>query len=113
MATKTNPFAKFAVGEKKAHIKSLDAEITYRPLTMVEADTFNSRLIKDYDDEGKVSFDYDEATEIKYEKVALCLIEPKMTVEDLKALGGGALEAITEINNLIDGVEEKKEEKKS
>ena len=99
-------FAKFANHEvKTATIKALDnAEIQYRELTMAEVDTFSKRLIKGYGEDGKTpEIDFDEANEIKYEKVAMILIQPKMTVEELKALPASAVEAINEINALVDG----------
>ena len=101
----TNAFAMFAAVENKtAVIKALGgATITYRDLTMNEADAFSQRLIKSYGkDGGAPEIDYDEANKIKYEKVALILIEPKMSVDDLKKLSVHALEAINEISALVD-----------
>jgi hypothetical protein len=99
----SNAFAKFANHEvKTATIKALDgAEVQYRELTMAENDAFTKRLIKDFGKDGKeAEIDFNEANEIKYEKVALMLIEPKMTIEDLKALPASAIDAINEINAL-------------
>ncbi len=102
MSTKTNPFAVFTAEHKVAKIEALNnAEITYRELTMQENDAFSKRLIKDYND-GKPIINFDAATEIKYEKAAKILIEPKMTVAQLKALPASAVAAINEINALID-----------
>jgi len=97
-------FAKFANNEvKTAKIEALDgAEIKYRDLTMSENDAFTNRLIKGVDKQGEAEIDYAEANEIKYEKAAMILVEPKMTVEELKALPASAAEAINEINALID-----------
>ena len=97
-------FAKFENHEvKTATIKALGADIQYRELTMQENDEFTKRLIKDFGADGKdAEIDFNEANEIKYEKVALMLIEPKMTVEQLKALPASAIEAINEINALGD-----------
>ena len=99
----SNAFAKFANHEVKvAVIKALDnAEIKYRELTMAESDAFTKRLIKDFGKDGKdAEIDFNEANEIKYEKVATMLVEPKMTIEDLKALPASAIGAINEINAL-------------
>ena len=91
---------------KKAKIKALNgAEIEYRELTMNEIDEFNEKLIKEYDSDGKPVFDYNQANEIKYVKVAAALIKPEMTIDDLKELSSKALPAITEINALIDGTD--------
>jgi len=97
-------FAKFANNEVKvAKIAALDgAEIKYRELTMTENDAFTNRLIKDVDKNGDPEIDFKEANEIKYEKAAMILVEPKMTVKELKALPASASEAINEINALID-----------
>ena len=102
-------FAKFANHEvKTAFIKALDAEIQYRELTMQENDEFTKRLIKDFGTDGKnAEIDFEEANEIKYEKVSVMLVEPKMTVEDLKALPASAIEAINEINALGEPLDEK------
>jgi len=97
-------FAKFANNEvKTAKIEALDgAEVKYRELTMTENDAFTNRLIKGVDKHGEAEIDYAEANEIKYEKAAMILVEPKMTVEDLKALPASASEAINEINALAE-----------
>jgi hypothetical protein len=105
----SNAFAKFANHEiKVATIKALDnAEIQYRELTMSEVDMFSKRLIKSYGEDNKTpEIDFDEASEIKYEKASLILVEPKMTVEQLKALPAGAIDAFNEINLLVENDEE-------
>ncbi len=108
---KTNPFTIFVAAKKTAKIDALGgAEVTYRDLTMMENDEFSKRLIKDYND-GKPEIDFDEASEIKYEKAALILVDPVMTVEELKALPSSALSAINEINALIDPKDEDEAEK--
>ena len=101
-----NAFDMFNANEvKTAKIEALGgAEIKYRELTMTEADSFSQRLIKDYGADGsKPVIDFDEATKLKYEKVALVLIEPKMSVKDLMMLPSSAVGAINEINTLLDG----------
>jgi len=108
-------FAKFANHEiKTAKIKALDgAEIKYRELTMAEGDAFSKRLIKGYGEDGQSpEIDYNAANEIKYEKAAMILVDPAMSVDDLKALSVQAIEAINEINALVDPdtKEEKDEE---
>ena len=100
MATK-NPFLKYAVETKTAFIKALDAEIEYRDLTMVEKDNFNKRMVKEYGGDGEPELDFDELTEMKYEKASTILVKPAMTVDELKALSSAALPAIAEINALV------------
>ncbi len=105
MANVENPFDIFTKKTiKKAKIKALgNVEVKYRDLTMAEADAFSKRLVKDYGIDGSTpSIDFDEANEIKYEKAALILVEPKVTVEYLKSLPSAAMKAVAEINALIE-----------
>ncbi len=106
-----NPFAKFTAGqEKKAYVEALDYEITYRELTMLESDGFSKRLLKNYKGKDNANIDMNEATKIMYEKIALCLIDPKITVDELKQLEVSATKAIQEIGKLIDGREDEDED---
>ena len=100
MAKKTtNPFAKFsAAATKKVFIDTLDYEITYRPLTVQEDDDFNLRLLGDGDPE-KDGIDFVEANVVKYERLAKILVDPAMTVEELKQLSSDANEVLIEITN--------------
>ena len=98
-----NPFDIFIAAEKTVLIKGLDAEITFRELTMAEADGFNKRLLKDYNGKGDPTIDLAEATKINYEKIAMSLIKPKISVEELEALGVTATKTIAEIVKVIDG----------
>ena len=106
MATKKyiNPFAVFINTEvKTATIKALDnAEVEYRELTLRENDAFNSRMIEDFDPRSgeDPTINIAEATRIKYEKVALMLITPAMTADELMDLPFTAGDAIEEILNL-------------
>ena len=100
-----NPFSKFTEHTTlTATIKALGADIKYRELTMDEADQFNIRLMGEERGIGQErSFNMKDATEIAYEKIALCLIEPAMSIDDLKALPASASAAINEISKLIEG----------
>lgn len=110
-ATFTNPFDVYNASEtKKAFVKELNSEVEYRELTMAEADAFNKRLLKDYKGSGDPVVDIAEATKISYEKIALALVSPKMTVKDLQALPTSASKAISAIARLIDGNEAVDEE---
>lgn len=103
-----NIFDKFVTGTKKVKIKALDnAEIEIRELTVSESNEFFKRLIKGMDAEGKADIDMNQMTEIRLEKVALAMIEPKMSVEDLRALSSKANEALNEISDAIDSFSEK------
>ena len=100
---KKNPFDKFAIHERTEYIKALDAEVTFRPLTKKEADAFSVRLLKNYNGSDDMNIDLEEANKINMEKVALCLIEPKLTVNDMLQYGSEISDAINEIAALIDG----------
>jgi len=73
---KNNPFAKLmATATKKEFIKSLDAEIEYRGLTMEEDDAFNIRLIEGSSLEDP-KLNPEQAAMIKFEKIAIQLVSP-------------------------------------
>ena len=102
MAKIKNPFDVFKPEVKTAHIKALNANITYRELTIRELDKFNKSMVESYDaktNEPKV--DMDIALDVKYEKVSAMLVEPEMSVEALKELNGHAQDAIEEIIDLL------------
>ena len=80
-----------------------EIEVTYRPLTMNESDNFTKRMFKNFKEEGvAATIDYDAAAEIKYEKLALCIIEPKITVEDLKQLPISEVKMFNKLSELIE-----------
>jgi len=110
---KNNPFLAFMGVEKKtAKIEALGgAEITYRDLTLAETDGFTKKMIKGIGQDGKPEIDFNVASEIKYEKVSKALLEPKMTVEELKSMHGSkAADAINEIIELIEPMPDEEEE---
>lgn len=99
-----NPFDMYTTTQKKATIKALNnAEIEYRELTMEEDDAFQQSVVKGIGDDGKPDLDMKKYLELKYHKVAAGLINPKMTVGDLKKLSKKADDAINEILVLITG----------
>ena len=110
--TMMNPFDAFkGLAAHKAKIEALNGyEITYRKLTRAEADAFNDRIVKEYDANGKPIIDMKAITDIVYEKIALCLIEPKMTIEELKALEADSDTAMSEIVKLLEKQPEKKDD---
>jgi len=109
-----NIFAQFAgAGEKTATLTTEPLKgqtIKYRELTMVESDEFTKKLVKGYDADGKPELDMDGLTEAKYEKAALCLIDPAVTVELLKSFDNSFAAVLTEINGLIDGKDDSEED---
>ena len=102
-----NIFAQFAGHEvKTATIEALDgAEIKYRTLTIKEADDFQKKMIKSFNDEGKPELNFDAMSKVRNEKIALCLIEPKMTVKELEELSAEAGKALAEIEALVSELE--------
>lgn len=101
-----NPFDSYKLKTKKVKIKALDnAEVTIQELTVAQSADFYKRVIKGFDADGKAQLNYDELAEIKLEKVASGMLEPKMTIEELKELGNGANIAIDEIATAIDEFE--------
>lgn len=102
----SNPFGKFKVKTKKVKIKALEnAEVTIQELSVAQSTDFYKRVIKGFDKDGKAELNYNELADIKLEKVAAGMIEPYMTLEELKALSHSASQAIDEISEAIDAFE--------
>jgi hypothetical protein len=101
-----NPFSKFKVQTKKVKIKALDnAEVTVQELSVAQSTDFYKRVVKGFDENGKVELNYNELADIKIEKVAAGMIEPYMSLDELKGLANGANKAIDEIAEAIDNFE--------
>ena len=101
-----NPFGKFKVRTKKVKIKALEnAEVTIQELSVAQSTDFYKRVIKGFDEEGKAELNYNELADIKLEKVAAGMIEPYMSLEELKGLANSANKAIDEISEAIDNFE--------
>ena len=97
-------FAQFAGHETKtAMVEALGAEIKYRTLTMKESDDFQKRTVKGFDKDGKPDFNFDAISQLRNEKIALCMVEPKMTIKDLEGLSSEAGKSLLEIEALISG----------
>ena len=99
-------FDKFSLKTKKVKIKALDnAEVTIQELTIAQANDFYKRVVKGFGEDGKAEINYNELADIKLEKVAIGLVEPKMTFQELKGLSNKAVSAIDEIAEAIDSFE--------
>ena len=109
-----NIFAQFAgATEKEAELTTeplKGQKIKYRELTMIENDDFTKKLVKGYDSDGKPELNMEGMTESKYEKAALCLIDPKVTIEELKGFDSSFSAVLGEINNLIEGKDAEEED---
>jgi hypothetical protein len=108
-----NVFERFHTKTKVIKVKALDnAEVTIRELTVHESNDYYKKLVSDSSTDGKINFNYKEIFTIKLEKVANCMVEPKMSIEELKSLSDGASEAITEIAEAIDALSSEGKKKK-
>ena len=112
----SNPFGKFKTKTKKVKIEALDgATVTIQELTVAQSTDFYKRVVKGFitdpiTKEAKADLDYNELADIKLEKVSASMLEPYMSLEQLKELSSVASPAIEEIAIAIDnfGEEEKK-----
>lgn len=96
-------FNKFQTEVKKVKIKALDnAEISIREQSVSEVNDFYKKVVKNVDKSGKPEVDINAMMDVRLEKVAACMVEPKMTVDELKALSSKANDAINEIAEEID-----------
>mgnify|MGYP006899555853 CR=1 FL=1 len=99
-------FDKFSLKTKKVKIKALDGkEVTIQELTIAQANEFYKRIVKGFGADGKAEINYSELGDIKIEKVAIGLVEPKISFSELKSLSNQAMPAIDEIAEAIDGFE--------
>jgi len=97
-----NVFSKYLDNTKVHKIKALGAEVTLRDLTLKEIKDVANSMIKGTDSKGNPEIDYEKANESKLLKISMALVEPKMTVPELEALGRGASDAIDEIFAIVD-----------
>ena len=102
-----NLFDKFKLQTKTVNIEALDgAEVTIQELTVSQSSDFYQRMVSGVGEDGKVQIDYSAIPDIKLDKVATAMIEPKMTVDELKELSSSASLAIDEIAGAIDAFSE-------
>ena len=98
-----NVFDKYIPTETKHAIKALDgAEVTLRKLTLKESTDLTNKLVKSVDKHGVPEMDMEAAGRSKLEKLSLAMVDPKMTVDELLALGTDASTAIDEIYAIVD-----------
>jgi len=100
-----DPFAAFGNLTYKANIKALNGgEIEYRKLTSSEADYFQAQAMKSvvFGEHGEAEPKLDQASlenaaNIKYEKLALVLVTPVKTVDELKGLSTDIINELVEV----------------
>jgi len=79
----------FALNERTVHLDSIDADVVIRNLSNEESDSFTQSYVEGLDSDGKPILDLDKSMDVKYMKVSAILVEPKLTVEELKGMYGG------------------------
>ena len=95
-----NPFAKFVTKSSKVKVKALNnATVEVREPTISEVSDFYKMLTGE---DGK--FNNANFLDAKIDRVASCMIEPKMTSDELKALGSSSADAIGEIYDAIEAL---------
>ena len=100
-----NPFLKFNVKTKQAFIKALGTKVTLKQPTIADNEEFRKGVFVGGGEDGKPSLNYDNLYKSNIKKVALCMTDPKMTVEELEKLSTSADEALAEIVAEIDNWE--------
>ena len=97
----SNPFEMYKPTETKHHIKAFNADVTLKTLSLADSIRVDEILYKGGFDDGKPNITMDAIIESKLLRVSLALVEPKMSVTDLKALPKEAIEAVNEISEIL------------
>ncbi len=100
--SKVNPFDQYAIAPKDYEIKSLGATVTLRKLSLEQSQSFLDKSVKGMDKDDNPIIDVKAIQEGNFQKVSMGLVDPKMTVKQLKELGAGAKDSIKEILEIID-----------
>ncbi len=97
-----NPFEVYVPKTRTIKVKALGgAEVKVRPLTLEESIAFQREMVKGVGPDGKPILNADKIYDVRLERVAAVLVEPKMTIDDLKKLSAEAMDAIVEIDDAI------------
>jgi len=96
-----NPFTKYKATERTLKVKALNASVKLKSLSLSESKRVDEILYRNGFKDGEANFTMDDITEAKLLKVSLSLVEPEMSVTDLKELPAEAMEAIDEIATAI------------
>ena len=100
--SKINPFDQYVIEAKEYEIKSLGATVTLRKLTLSQSEEFMDKSVKGLDKDDNPIIDMAGIRESNYAKVSLALVDPKMTIKQLKGLGSDAKDVMVEILDIID-----------
>ena len=98
-----NIFSKFVTETKTERIEALNgATITLKQPTIAQTNEFSRNIFNGKDANGEPIIDYGKVFTANLTKISVCMVEPKMTVEELKGLSSSADKAIAEIISSID-----------
>lgn len=99
--SKVNPFLQFTPKTETIVVKSLgNAEVTVRQLSQGEGSEISKGVFEGLDAKGEPVINVEKAIEAKFERVAAMLVEPAMTVDELKGLTSDVMPVIDEILTL-------------
>jgi len=107
----SNPFDSYKLKTKKVKIEALgNKEVEIKEMTVAQSTEFYKKVVTGYGEDGSPEIDYNSIADVNMEKVAQCMVEPKMSITELKELSAKAGQAINEIAGAIDsfGEEAKK-----
>jgi len=98
-----NPFNIFAGQETKHKIAALQgAEVTLKTLSIAESAEVEALVYsKGFGEDGKPIIDIPSINQAKLMRVSKALVNPKMSVKELEALGVGSMEAIDELIEIM------------
>lgn len=95
----SNPFSKFQTKVSKVAIKALGATVEIREPTIAEVSDFY-KLVTDED--GK--FNASKFLDAKLQRIASCMVKPKITIEELSVLSSSASDAVNEVYEAIENL---------
>lgn len=99
---------KFKTKTKKITVKSWETDVTIRELTVSESNSIQEFLLKDSTSKelssGSVNVSIGKFEEAKAKTVALALVDPKFTEEELSGMSTEAKDGITEIYDAIGAI---------
>ena len=97
----------FTLSQKSVYLKSIDADVIIRNFTAEENDRFTEFMVKGLNKQGEPEIDLGKSMQLKYMKISAALVEPKLTVKELKEMYG-AKDFIEEMMEVIEGKSEDK-----
>ncbi len=77
-------------------------EVTIKTLTYGESQKISNETIDGIDSNGDPQINFEEANRAKLKKISASLVEPRMTIKQLEALGTEADDVIDQLYKLVD-----------